>query len=200
MTSRHVLIDEPTQHHPDRIEIGLHTDAVDLTQTAGFSVLLYRQGLADWHQAKDSGGEIDVAVLELDRSALPAGTVLHAFNPDQVQGLRTGIQVGQAVSIIGYPMGFHDTLHHLPVARQAAIASSYGLRFEGQGFFLTDGRMHRGSSGAPVLIRTPDASGWMLLGVHSSRFDVGNREKDEDESLGLNCAWYADVLLALTQH
>lgn len=59
--------------------------------------------------------------------------------------------------------------------------------------------MHRGSSGAPVLIRTPDASGWMRLGVHSSRFDLGNREKAEDESLGLNCAWYADVLLALTK-
>ena len=199
VTSRHVLIDEPSKHHPDRIELGLHTDAVDLTQTAGFSVLLYRKGVADWHQAKDSGGEIDVAVLELDRSALPEGTVLHAFNPDHVQGLSTGIQVGQAVSIIGYPMGFHDTVHHLPVVRQAAIASSYGLRFEGHGFFLTDGRMHRGSSGAPVLIRTPDASGWMLLGVHSSRFDVDNREKDEDESLGLNCAWYADVLLALTK-
>ena len=199
VTSRHVLIDEPSKHHPDRIEIGLHTDAVNLTQAAGFSVLLYRKGLADWHQAEDTGGEIDVAVLELDRGALPEGTVLHAFNPDHVQGLSTGIQVGQPVSIIGYPMGFHDTVHHLPVVRQAAIASSYGLRFEGHGFFLTDGRMHRGSSGAPVLIRTADASGWMLLGVHSSRFDVGNREKEEDESLGLNCAWYADVLLALTK-
>jgi S1-C subfamily serine protease len=125
--------------------------------------------------------------------------VLNAFNPDHVQGLSTAIPVGHAVSIIGYPMGFHDTVHHLPVVRQAAIASSYGLRFEGHGFFLTDGRMHRGSSGAPVLIRTPDASGWMLLGVHSSRFDVDNREKEEDESLGLNCAWYADVLLALTK-
>ena len=51
VTSRHVLIDEPSKHHPDRIELGLHTDAVDLTQTAGFSVLLYRKGVADWHQA-----------------------------------------------------------------------------------------------------------------------------------------------------
>lgn len=199
VTSRHVLIDEPTQHHPDRIEIALHTDAVNLTKASGFSVLLYRKGVADWHQARDSGGEIDVAVLELDRNALPEGTVLHAFTPEHVQGLSTGIQVGQPVSIVGYPMGFHDTVHHLPVARQAAIASSFGLRFEGQGFFLTDGRMHRGSSGAPVLIRTPDGTGWMLLGVHSSRFDVKNREKDEDDFLGLNCAWYADVLLALTK-
>jgi hypothetical protein len=88
--------------------------------------------------------------------------------------------------------------------RQAAIASSFGLRFQGRGFFVTDGRLHRGTSGAPVLVHHEAASlqrdglPWALLGVHSSRFDIGGRDKDEDESLGLNCAWYADVLLALT--
>jgi hypothetical protein len=40
---------------------------------------------------------------------------------------------------------------------------------------------------------------WKLLGVHSSRMDMGNRDPQADESLGLNCAWYADVLMALTQ-
>lgn len=199
VTCRHVLFDEPSSHHPDRIEIGLHTDAVDLTRSAGFSVLLYRKGRADWRQAEDSGGAIDVAALELDRKALPKGTVLHAFTPEHLKGLAGGVQLGQPVSIVGYPMGFHDTVHHLPVARQAAIASAFGVRFEGRGYFLTDGRMHRGASGAPVLIRTAGSPGWLLLGVHASRFDVSSREKDEDESLGLNCAWYADVLMALTR-
>jgi hypothetical protein len=40
---------------------------------------------------------------------------------------------------------------------------------------------------------------WMLLGVHSARFDVGNRDLIEDEALGLNGAWYADILLKLTE-
>jgi hypothetical protein len=39
---------------------------------------------------------------------------------------------------------------------------------------------------------------WKLLGVHSSRIDIGNRDLQLDESLGLNCAWYADILLTLT--
>jgi hypothetical protein len=39
---------------------------------------------------------------------------------------------------------------------------------------------------------------WQLLGVHSARLDVGSRELEVDEALGLNCAWYADILLALT--
>jgi hypothetical protein len=92
----------------------------------------------------------------------------------------------------------------LPVVRQAVIASSFGLRFQGQGFFLTDARTHRGTSGAPVVIRAPvqDARlgdlSWKLLGVHSGRLDMLSRDAEQDESLGLNCAWYADILLTLT--
>ena len=40
---------------------------------------------------------------------------------------------------------------------------------------------------------------WMLLGVHSARLDVGLRDPYQDEALGLNCAWYADILLTLTE-
>ena len=39
---------------------------------------------------------------------------------------------------------------------------------------------------------------WLLLGVHSSRMDVGTRDVSLDEALGLNCAWYADILLTLS--
>jgi len=87
------------------------------------------------------------------------------------------------------------------VVRQAVIASSFGMRFQGQGYFLTDARTHRGISGAPVVMRSPSndtALPWTLLGVHSARLDIGNRDLDLDESLGLNCAWYADILLTLT--
>jgi hypothetical protein len=30
--------------------------------------------------------------------------------------------------------------------------------------------------------------------------DVGTRDLKLDEALGLNCAWYADILLTLTEH
>jgi hypothetical protein len=39
---------------------------------------------------------------------------------------------------------------------------------------------------------------WRLLGVHSARIDMGNRDEVQDESLGLNSAWYADILNTLT--
>jgi hypothetical protein len=40
---------------------------------------------------------------------------------------------------------------------------------------------------------------WRLLGVHSARLDVGTRDLELDEALGLNCAWYADILMTLTE-
>jgi hypothetical protein len=165
-------------------------------------VLLYRDGRSVWRQGSDSGGEIDVAVLELDRTALPPSVVLRSFTPEHLQGSLQEVEVGASILIVGFPLGFHDELHHLPVVRQAVIASSFGVRFQGAGYFLTDARTHRGTSGAPVVMRSPDAGAplpWKLLGVHSARMEVGGRDLELDDSLGLNCAWYADILLTLTQ-
>jgi len=204
VTSRHVVLDEPSAHRPDRIEIELHVDDVNLTRSIGFSVLLYHEGKGIWHQGEDSGGPIDVAVIELDRAALPPSASLRAFAPANLQALLDDIEVGSSLLIVGFPLGFHDTLHHLPVVRQAAIASAFGVRFQGQGFFLTDARTHRGTSGAPVVMRAAAPSGgdgrlpWKLLGVHSARMDMLTRDHEQDESLGLNCAWYADILMTLT--
>jgi Trypsin-like peptidase domain len=203
VSSRHVFIDEPQGHLPDRIEIELHTDALNLTLAARLSVPLYRHGLADWRQARDSGGDIDVAVIELERPALPPTAVMNVFTPAHLQASLDEVEVGTPLLIAGFPLGFHDTLHHLPVVRQAIVASAFGVRFQGQGFFLTDARTHRGTSGAAVVMRDTSATAdpalpWKLLGVHSGRMDMQPRDEAADDFLGLNCAWYADVLMTLT--
>jgi len=200
VTSRHVVIDEPSKHFPDRIEIELHTDASNLTCSTGLSILLYREGKSVWRQGKDPGGEIDVAVIELERTALPQSVVLRCFTA-HLQHVLQEVEVGAPLLIVGFPLGFHDELHHLPVVRQAVIASSFGVRFQGLGYFLTDARTHRGTSGAPVVMHSPSTDAqlpWKLLGVHSARMDMTSRDLQIDESLGLNCAWYADILLTLT--
>ena len=204
VTSRHVVIDEPSQHFPDRMEIELHIDPNNMANSTGFSIPLYRQGQSVWRQGQDAAGEIDVAVIELERAALPPTTVYRAFTPHHLLGRFDQIEVGSSLLVVGFPLGFHDTLHHMPVARHAVIASSFGLRFKGEGYFLTDARTHRGTSGAPVVMRAGEQDPlcgdlpWMLLGVHSARLDVGTRDLKIDEALGLNCAWYADILLTLT--
>ena len=202
VTSRHVVFDEAVDHLPDRIEITMHTDTVNLTRTITLSMLLYKDGKAHWRQGRDSGGEIDVAVIEIDRDALPASALLYCYGPGNLQPELDSISVGTTLLLPGFPLGFYDTVHHLPVVRHAIIASSFGVRFQGQGYFLTDARTHRGSSGAPVVMRDDSAGArmpWRLLGVHSARMDMGTRDLEQDESLGLNCAWYADVLLTLTK-
>jgi S1-C subfamily serine protease len=202
VTSRHVFFDGPSRHAPVGIELTLHADAADLTRVHTLYLPLYAAGTACWHQAQDGGGDIDVAALEITPSQLPRPHVLQAFTPDDLPDGRQDWDVGDAVAIPGFPLGFHDTVHHLPVVRTAAIASAYGVRFQGKGFFLTDGRTHRGSSGAPVLLHQAERDGtrrWRLLGVHASRMDMSGRDSAVDESLGLNCAWYANVLMTLTR-
>lgn len=203
VTGRHVFHDEASGHFPDRAELVLHVDRADLTRTAVLSVLLYRDGRAAWRQGADSAGPVDVAVLELERDKLPEGVVMQAFEPRHLRAPAGGVEVGASLLVAGFPLGFYDTRHHLPVVRHAIIASSYGVRFQGQGMFLTDGRMHRGMSGAPVVVHddaSADASfPWTLLGVHAARLDMGDRDRQEDESLGLNCTWYADILMTLTR-
>ena len=205
VTSRHVVLDEPTRHFPDRIEIELHVDPDNLARSTGFSIPLYRNRKSVWRTGLDSAGDVDVAVIELDRSALPETALYHAFTTAHLADPLDQVEVGTSLLVVGFPLGFHDTLHHMPVVRHAALASSFGLRFQGEGYFLTDARTHRGTSGAPVVMRLHDARPehgdlpWMLLGVHSARLDVGTRDLKLDEALGLNCAWYADILLTLTK-
>jgi hypothetical protein len=205
VTSRHVLFDEPSEHFPDRIEIEVHTDIDNMAASTGFSVLLYSNGKGIWRQSTDTAGEIDVAVVELERAALPESMAYAAFNPSHLESGPKRMEVGTSLLVVGFPLGFHDALHHMPVARHAVLASSFDLRFMGMGYFLTDARTHRGTSGAPVVMRrsehdsTADSLPWVLLGVHSARLDVGTRDLELDEALGLNCAWFADVLLTLTE-
>ena len=201
VTANHVLFDEHTQHRPSRVVIDFHTDTDNLTRIIGFSLPLYRDGRSIWRGARDSGGDIDVAVIQIDRSAMPQNASYQAFTPENLLLSDETVHVGSTLLTIGYPMGFFDQLHHLPVVRQAGLASSYGVRFQGKGYFLVDARTHRGISGAPVVMRTKEATDafpWKLLGIHASSLESGSRDPKLDEALGLNAVWYADVLMSLT--
>jgi hypothetical protein len=199
VTSRHVFFDEPSGHFPDRVEIVFHTDTKDLTRTSVLSVPLYAAGQAQWKQGTDSGGAVDVAAIELVSGSLPEGAVMRCFGPENLAETLDDIEVGAPLLLVGFPLGFFDTVHHLPIVRQAIVASSFGVRFQGHGYFLTDARMHRGASGAPVVTRASTGDPAMPWCSGYARFDMRDRNALEDESLGLNCAWYADILMTLTQ-
>ena len=131
-----------------------------MAKSTGFSMPLYQDGKSVWRQGSDTGGEIDVAVLEVQRGALPTTAVYRAFTPAHLQDSKEPVELSASLLVVGFPLGFHDALHHLPVVRHAVNASSFG----------------------------------------AARMDVGTRDLQQDEALGLNCAWYADILLTLTEH
>lgn len=203
ITCRHVVFDSVNKHYPDRLELEFHIDEARQLQSAGYSIPLYQNGLGLWRTCSDTAGDVDIAAIEITRKFLPDNVMYQAFSPDHFAKPEDAIEVGHSVIVVGYPLGFQDNLHHLPVARQASIASSFGLRFQGHGYFLTDARTHRGTSGAPVVARIEGSNStnlpWLLLGIHSSRLDVGTRDLVLDEALGLNCVWYADALMILTE-
>jgi hypothetical protein len=205
VTNRHVVHDEAAKHFPDRLEIELHVDPKTIGQTVQFSIPLYRDGKSLWREGLDTAGAIDVVAIELERKALPKSLQFRAFTPAHLVERLDQIELGTSVLAVGFPLGVHDTLHRLPVARQSVIASAFGIRFQGKGYFLTDARLHRGMSGAPVVAREAAPRdgraelSWLLLGVHATRLDVTNRDASQDESLDLNLAWYADILMTLTQ-
>lgn len=202
ITSRHVLHDPPNGHRPDAVRLTIHTDPDNLASAEDVVVPLYEGDLPAWRQAEDGAGTVDVAALRLERALIPSAATFRAFTPAHLYDPDETFEVGSPLLVIGFPLGFHDTLHNVPVARHAILASAFGLRFQGQGYFLTDARTHRGASGAPVVLRDRRATAegtlpWRLLGVHSARIDAA-RDLARDEALGLNSAWYADVIRTLT--
>jgi len=203
VSSRHVFIDKGSKHFPDRIQIKFHIDKSNITRVIDYSIPLYLGGKSQWVSGLDLAGDIDVAVIQIVKEQLPPGVIFEAFGPHNLLPQNDTVEIGTALLIVGFPLGFHDTLHNLPVARSAINASSFALRFQGNGYFLTDARTHRGSSGSPVVCRENAAQSlslpWVLLGVHSGRLDIPSRDSRLDEALGLNCAWFADILLTLTE-
>lgn len=203
VTSEHVFRNDKEKHFPDRIQIRFHIDASNMTRTVDYSIPLYVNRVSQWVAGSDSSGNIDVAVIKIENDKIPPDAVYTAFTLDNLLSDQEAIEIGTSMLIVGFPLGFHDTLHQLPVVRHAINASSFIMRFQGNGYFLTDARTHRGSSGAAVVCKDyrkkQHAMPWILLGVHSARLDVSVRDMDVDEALGLNCAWFADILVKLTE-
>lgn len=205
ITNRHVVLEELTYHRPDRIEITLHPDPSNLAATSVYSISLYdHAGNPVWREASDTSGSVDVVAIPILKEYFPSDVLYRSFTPEHMPSQMRDIEVGHSVRVVGFPLGFHDTLHNLPVMRHAIVASSYSLRFQGNGYFLTDSLLHRGSSGSPVVAYRKDIGNgrigfpWLLLGVHSARLSAASRDPQQDERLNLFAAWYTDVLLTLT--
>lgn len=200
-----MLIDEKKNHRPDGVALRLHTDPNDIRNNGDLNLPLYSlSGSPCWKEHPRFGPAVDVVALPLSR---PGGFFIKAFGPSNQIPPDVDISIGEDLQVLGYPLGFHDQLHNLPIIRSATLASVYPVPFEGQPFVLIDARLHGGTSGSPVMtkptsiLRKTDGSTAMLagaatflLGVHSASLDIRGRDPAQDEPLGLNVAWFAALI------
>ena len=202
ITARHVVTDPAEGHRPDRLQLSLHDNAANLLQCSELSIPLYAHGLPLWFEHPRFADRVDVVAVPINEPCVLSTQAIATFSEEDVWDMDVVMPLGQDVLILGFPLGFHDTLHNLPLVRRATVASSFPHPFKGEPYFLTDGRMHRGMSGSPVIVSAPGRidyfgdrpQGWKLIGVHTSALDVSDRDPGLDERLALNTTWYASLI------
>jgi hypothetical protein len=198
ITARHVVSNGMAMPRPDRLQLALHTDSMDPQKQATLSIPLYRHGVEQWYQHSVLGAGVDLVAVPINDPDVLSNHLLATFTSNDILDTDEDVPLGQDVLILGYPLGFHDSVNNLPIVRRAIIASSFSHPFKGNSYFLTDARLHRGMSGSPVVycpsITEHRDEKWRLLGVHTSALDVSDRDPDQDERLALNTSWYASLI------
>lgn len=204
VTNQHVVKGEGRP--PDTLRLTLHTDANDATKNGTFDIPLFDQSQKQLWKIDAASPEADVAVLQVDKSAITAKFVVKAWSSANFLPSKYTMEPGEDVFILGFPLGLSDTQHNLPVLRGGMVASAYGVPFQGKPLFLTDINLHPGTSGSPVVSKpkstwinqengdTELSAGisYYLLGVHSATLSVQGQQGQIP--LGLGSAWYANVV------
>jgi hypothetical protein len=196
ITNRHVLVNEQQNFYPDKIIIRLNCDPGDITKSKELPYFLYKDDAPVW---KELSEKIDLAALEIPQPDKVIFSALSKANllPDDVQ-----LGLGEQVLVVGYPKGFYDEMHNLPIVRNASIASAYGVYFKNNPFFLIDAILHPGTSGSPVFtvpknMEVKKGGGfviggmpkWYFIGVNSGEFG----------EMQLNEIWYASLVIKLIE-
>lgn len=179
ITNRHNVIDECDWFYPDELRLKLHTDQNDLTQNRMFTIPLYAEDKPVWLE-HPKGKDIDVVALPVDLPPSPSFFIT-SFNKENFGRADVYVSIGNDLIVVGYPLGLYDSKHNTPIIRSATIASVYPLPFEGNDYFLIDSRLHKGTSGSPVILKPQD----YLIGIHSAQLE---------EDTNLNIVWYAKLI------
>lgn len=208
ITNRHVVVEEDENYYPDEVRLRLHLTSTDIRQNDDFPLTLYDTSSNPiWLEHPNAEARIDVVALPLDGEYVRYRFFTRSFSSDNLIPSDVEIGIGEDVLVLGYPMGFYDTVHNLPIIRSATLASVYPVPFSGDPMVLIDSRLHHGTSGSPVLtkptqmLRRQDGSTSMLaapisflLGVHSASVDIRDRNTEQDEPLGLSVVWFAKLI------
>jgi S1-C subfamily serine protease len=203
VTNKHVVRDDQTGTIPDLLRLRLHKQGKPLTENEDYDVALYAGGQALW-KTPPANVNADVAMVKLNNTEVMKDFFVQAWAKESFLPPSFRLEPGEDVFVMGYPLGFHDQQHNLPVFRNAFIGSVYGIPFQGMPLFLTDANLHPGTSGSPVI--TKPKSTWVdehgntnllsgtvyyLLGIHSGTVSPN---VTGGIVLGMGATWYAQLI------
>jgi len=208
-----------TMREGDRIRVVLHEDPRDLTKVRGVDLPLYdERGLPVWISS-DVHPAADIVLIPVPPSAY-RGISLLVFTEAHTRG-DIRIRPTSGATLLGYPFGFYDQKHFLPVWKTGHVASEPAVDFEGRPVFLVDVSAFPGMSGSPVLAvanglyEAEDGSMrsgriWKLLGIFSAMPVVRERRptgaagygtdtQEVETSLQLGYVWKAALIAELAR-
>lgn len=194
ITNKHIAYTEDPPRYPNTFKIKVHTNPDVVREVREIEIPLYDNDKNPlWLEYPHP---IDVDIIALDLSEhLRGSDVVFRWTKNDFPG-PSQVYLGSIVSIIGYPLGFYDTLHNLPIARSGTIASPYGVGFKGEPFYLVDSTLHHGISGSPVIIQRAVFRPRNKTQIHTLVGVISAREHDPNTGINLELGrvWYPEFI------
>jgi hypothetical protein len=155
VTNYHVVTGrQPQTSDPpmgDRIRFLVHDDPSDVASIRVAELPLYdRTGAPVWIASRDHP-DADLVLVPVPPDVYDTLRMrLLVFTEAHTRG-DIRIRPTSGATLLGYPYGFFDQKHYLPVWKTGHIASEPSVDFDGKPMFLVDVSAFPGMSGSPVL-------------------------------------------------
>ena len=155
VTNYHVVTGHPpgsgNAPNGDRIRFMVHDDPSDVSSIRVIELGLYEpNGTPRW-VASVGHPEADVVLIPLPPAVYETNRLkLRVFTEAHTRG-DIRIRPTSGATLLGYPYGFFDQKHYLPIWKTGHIASEPSVDFDGKPLFLVDVSAFPGMSGSPVL-------------------------------------------------
>lgn len=213
VTNKHVIYgdqfaEEDAKPIADEFKLLLHTNRIDFTDNEEVSVPLFTKDKKNWieHSRKD----IDVVCLPVDLDRTKYHFVTIAEDLLDSERIKIGFE---KIFVMGYPFGWYDSTHNLPITRIGHLSSPYRVPFQGKPVMLGDVETHQGMSGSPVFMYLKDymtegedgglvtnlgAYKYLLLGIFSGQPSwsiqdtITNKTTNIPHSLSL--IWFGNLI------
>src|SRR6266567_5502084 len=220
VTNKHVIYGEDFQTEGakpkiNKLKMTLHintstkenTSTLDLTSNEKFTLELFENGKKKWLEHKRK--EIDIVCIPVNLNGTKFFTTTIPEESIDTQDINIGLE---KIFILGYPYGWYDSKHNLPIARIGHLSSPFKVPFNGDlPIMIGDIETHPGMSGSPVFMHLQDyitfqggtqnrnLGAWrlILVGIFSGQHrwtlkDASGKEIDIPHSLSI--IWFADAI------